>query len=151
RVQSARALLRASLGAERRVHSVCFGSDAAAEPERRQAAAWTLTAGLAPTYVHAMARSRSPAAVLPSPWIVDRRYDALFLWAAWCVPFALVAVATALPYGLLLALTVFVLLDNSHQVASLPLTVFDPVTMRRAAPTYLGGAAAIGGTAIAVS
>ena len=84
-------------------------------------------------------------------WIVGPRYDQLFLWGAWCLPFGLCAIAYSLPYGLLVALAIFVLLDNSHQVATLPLTVFDPATMRRSAAPYLGGAAAIGGAAIAIS
>lgn len=84
-------------------------------------------------------------------WIVGPRYDQFFLWGAWFVPLALCAIAYSLPYGLLVALVIFVLLDNSHQVATLPLTVFDPATMRRSAAPYLGGAAAIGGAAIAIS
>jgi len=98
-----------------------------------------------------MSRSRTPRVAAPSPWIVDSGYDQLFLWIAWCVPLALWAIAVSLPYGLLVALVLFVLLDNSHQVASLPLTILDPATMRRSAPVYLGGAAAIGGAAIAIS
>lgn len=97
----------------------------------------------------------SPAATAsgPGPWIVSPRYDQLFLLGAWAVPLALYALALALPgnLGLLLALGVFVLLDNSHQVATLPLTVFDPGTMRSHAGTYLGGAAAIGAAAVAQS
>jgi len=95
--------------------------------------------------------SRSPAVSVSRRWIVDARYDQLFLWAAWCVPLVLCAVAYNLPYGLLVAVVIFVLLDNSHQVASLPLTIFDPETMKRAAPVYLGGAAAIGTAAIIIS
>ncbi|HEY2774495.1 MAG TPA: hypothetical protein VGK20_10665 [Candidatus Binatia bacterium] len=96
--------------------------------------------------------ARAAAVSAPSgPWIVGRRYDQLFLWAAWCVPLALWAVAVSIPYGLLVALVVFVLLDNSHQVATLPLTIFDPSTMKTSAPVYLGGAAAIGATAIAIA
>ena len=87
----------------------------------------------------------------PGRWIVDARYDQLFLWVAWLVPFALTAIAYGLPYGLLVAVVIFALLDNSHQVATLPLTVFDPETMKRQAPVYLGGAVAIGGAAIAIS
>jgi hypothetical protein len=99
--------------------------------------------------------SRAAASVRPlpaaGPWIVGPGYDQLFLLAAWCVPLLLWAVAVSLPYGLLVALVVFVLLDNSHQVATLPLTIFDPATMRSRAAVYLGGAAAIGVTAIAIS
>ncbi|MFN2426099.1 MAG: hypothetical protein ABR587_06590 [Candidatus Binatia bacterium] len=98
-----------------------------------------------------MSRSRTVRVADPSPWIVDAGYDRYFLWIAWCVPLALWAIAVSLPYGLLIALVLFVLLDNSHQVASLPLTIFDPATMRRSAPVYLSGAAAIGGAAIAIS
>jgi hypothetical protein len=98
-----------------------------------------------------MPRSPAPPVVAPSPWIVDSGYDQFFLWIAWCVPLVLCAIAYTLPYGLLVAVVLFVLLDNSHQVASLPLTIFDPATMRRAAPVYLSGAAAIGGAAIAIS
>lgn len=89
----------------------------------------------------------------PSKWIVSPRYDQFFLFGAWGVPLALYALALALPgnLGLLIALAVFVLLDNSHQVATLPLTVFDPGTMRSHAPAYLGGAAAIGAAAVAQS
>lgn len=86
-----------------------------------------------------------------SAWIVSPSYDQLFLWGAWLVPLALVTVAYSLPYGLLVALVVFVLLDNSHQVATLPLTIFDPATMQRAARVYLGGAVAIGGAAAVIS
>jgi len=94
---------------------------------------------------------RAARVASPGPWIVDARYDQLFLWAAWCVPLVLCAIAYSLPYGLLIAVVIFVLLDNSHQVASLPLTIFDPETMKRAAPIYLGGAAAIGAAAIVIS
>src|SRR5437763_1881989 len=73
---------------------------------------------------------------LPGPWIVDSRYDHLFLCVAWCIPLILCAIAWTVPYGLLVALVLFVLLDNSHQVATLPLTLFDPVTMRTSAATY---------------
>ena len=96
-------------------------------------------------------RGAAIRAAATTPWIVDARYDQLFLWAAWCVPLLLWAVAVSVPYGLLVALTIFVLLDNSHQIASLPLTIFDPATMKRAAPVYLGGAAAIGSAAIVIS
>jgi hypothetical protein len=111
-------------------------------------------------------RSASPATAtaVRTPWIVDARYDRLFLWIAWLVPIALWAIAASVdtvfpgteanphpPYGLLAALVVFMLLDNSHQVATLPLTVFDPQTMQRASRVYLGGALAIGGTAIVLS
>jgi len=98
-----------------------------------------------------MSRSRTAPVSAPTPWIVDSSYDQYFLWAAWCVPLVLTAIAYTLPYGLLVALVLFVLLDNSHQVASLPLTIFDPVTMKRSAAAYLGGAAAIGGAAIVIS
>lgn len=84
-------------------------------------------------------------------WIVGPAYDQLFLWGAWWVPFLLWAMAVLLPNGLLVALAIFVVLDNSHQVASLPLTIFDPTTMARAGAVYLGGVAAIGGAAIAIS
>lgn len=94
---------------------------------------------------------RAPAAPKATPWIVDQRYDQLFLWGAWFIPLALWAVAVSMPYGLLVALVIFVLLDNSHQVATLPLTIFDPATMKRSAPVYLSGAVAIGGAAIAIS
>jgi len=97
-------------------------------------------------------RARKPAVdAAPSAYIVAPGYDQLFLWGAWLVPLALTAVAYSLPYGLLVALVVFVLLDNSHQVATLPLTVFDPATMQRQRAVYLGGAVAIGGAAIAIS
>ncbi len=95
--------------------------------------------------------SRTAAAAGPDLWIVGPRYDQLFLWAAWCVPLLLWAITVSVPYGLLVALAIFVLLDNSHQVATLPLTIFDPATMQKSAPIYLGGAAAIGGAAIAIS
>jgi len=102
-----------------------------------------------------MSRVARPAAVGPGPgrWIVSRSYDRLFLGAAWCVPLLLCAIAAALPQplGLLVALTIFVLLDNSHQVATLPLTVLDPATMQRSAAVYLGGALAIGAAAVAIS
>lgn len=87
----------------------------------------------------------------PGSWIVGPGYDQFFLWASWLVPVVLWAIAVSFPNGLLLALLIFVLLDNSHQVASLPLTIFDPATMKRAAPVYLGGAAAIGAAAIVIS
>src|SRR5690349_11971373 len=84
-----------------------------------------IDAALPHAYFPAMARA--VAASAPSgPWIVGPGYDQLFLWAAWCVPLALWAIAVSIPYGLLVALVVFVLLDNSHQVATLPLTIFDP-------------------------
>lgn len=91
------------------------------------------------------------AVVAPSPWIVGRSYDRLFLGAAWCVPLLLWLLAVSLPYGFLVAMVLFVLLDNSHQLATLPLTIFDPTTMRRSAPIYLGGALAIGGAAVVIS
>lgn len=100
------------------------------------------------------ARSRtsgSRSAPGPGRWIVGRGYDQFFLLAAWCVPLLLWAVAASFSYGLLVALAVFVLLDNSHQVATLPLTLFDPATMREKAAGYLGGAAAIGAAAVALS
>jgi hypothetical protein len=96
-------------------------------------------------------RAGAAATAAASPWIVNSSYDQLFLWAAWCVPLLLWAVAGATPNGLLIALAVFVLLDNSHQVATLPLTVFDPATMRAQWATYMGGAVAIGGAAAAIS
>jgi hypothetical protein len=111
-------------------------------------------------------RPASPATTtaVRTTWIVDARYDRLFLWIAWLVPIALWAIAASVdtifpgteanphpPYGLLAALVVFMLLDNSHQVATLPLTVFDPQTMQRASRVYLGGALAIGATAIVLS
>lgn len=99
------------------------------------------------------AAARPVASPGPGPWIVSRSYDRLFLVAAWCVPLLLCAIAATLPQplGLLVALTIFVVLDNSHQVATLPLTVFDPATMQRSASVYLGGALAIGAAAIAIS
>lgn len=101
----------------------------------------------------AASSAAKPAQAVASKWIVSPGYDQVFLFGAWCVPLVLYAVALALPgnIGLLVALTVFVLLDNSHQVATLPLTVFDPTTMRAHAPAYLGGAAAIGAAAVAQS
>jgi hypothetical protein len=107
-----------------------------------------------PRKTSSSARSRkppAPASTTGGGYIVAARYDQLFLWGAWLVPLALSAVAYSLPYGLLVALVVFVLLDNSHQVATLPLTIFDPATMERQRWTYIGGAAAIGGAAIAIS
>jgi len=98
-----------------------------------------------------MSRSRTARVPAATPYIAGPGYDQLFLWGAWCVPLVLWAIAVSLPYGLLIALVLFVLLDNSHQVATLPLTILDPATMRRSAPVYLGGAAAIGGAAIAIS
>lgn len=100
------------------------------------------------------ARARRAPAAAPAPasaYIVSPGYDQFFLWGAWLVPLLLCAVAYSLPYGLLVALVVFVLLDNSHQVATLPLTVFDPATMQRQRRVYLGGAVAIGGAAVAIS
>ncbi len=99
----------------------------------------------------AAARARKSAVAVSSGYIVAPGYDQLFLWGAWLVPIALSAVAYSLPYGLLVALLIFVLLDNSHQIATLPLTVFDPATMQRHAAVYLGGAVAIGSAAIAIS
>lgn len=96
-------------------------------------------------------RGASAAAASPAPWIVGSSYDQFFLWAAWLVPVGLWAVAASTENGLLFALAAFVLLDNSHQVATLPLTVLDPATMRAQAATYLGGAVAIGATAAALS
>ncbi|MFN2375999.1 MAG: hypothetical protein ABR538_05655 [Candidatus Binatia bacterium] len=102
-----------------------------------------------------MSRARSTVQATPvqgpGQWIVGPSYDRYFLWAAWCVPLVLWAIAVHVPYGLLAALAIFVLLDNSHQVASLPLTIFDPETMKRQAPVYLGGAVAIGTAAIVIS
>ena len=98
-----------------------------------------------------MSYSRVTSVAAPAPWIVGPGYDQFFLWAAWCVPLVLWTIAVSLPYGLLIALVLFVLLDNSHQVATLPLTILDPATMRRSAPVYLSGAAGIGGAAIAIS
>ncbi len=98
-----------------------------------------------------MSRAASTALAAPGPWIVGPRYDQLFLWGAWCVPLVLWGIAVSAPVGIVVAVVAFVLLDNAHQVATLPLTVLDPATMTRAAPTYLGGAAAIGGAAVAVS
>jgi hypothetical protein len=97
------------------------------------------------------ARARRADAPAASAYIVAGGYDQLFLWGAWLVPLALTAVAYSLPYGLLVALVIFVLLDNSHQVATLPLTLFDPATMQRQRAIYLSGAVAIGGAAIAIS
>lgn len=99
----------------------------------------------------AAARARKSPGATSSAYIVAPRYDQLFLWGAWLVPLALSAIAYSLPYGLLVALVVFVLLDNSHQVATLPLTIFDPATMQRQRAIYIGGAVAIGGAAIAIS
>lgn len=87
----------------------------------------------------------------PCRWIVGPGYDQFFLAASWLVPFALWGVALTLPYGLLVALAIFVLLDNSHQVATLPLTIFDPGSMQKSGRFYLGGIAVIGSTAVALS
>ncbi|HYC00874.1 MAG TPA: hypothetical protein VEC57_17200 [Candidatus Limnocylindrales bacterium] len=86
-----------------------------------------------------------------SRWIVGPRYDQLFLLAAWCVPLLLWAIAVSVPYGLLIALAIFVVLDNSHQVATLPLTVFDAGSRRMYGRIYLAGALAIGSTAIVLA
>jgi hypothetical protein len=133
---------------------------AASSSARRRSAAAQSTAAAAP----GLGATEAPSSTPPRKWIVDARYDRLFLWIAWLVPIALWAVAASIdtvfpgsaadphpPYGLLAAFIVFVLLDNSHQVATLPLTVFDPETMRRSSRVYLGGALAIGGTAIVLS
>ncbi|HYC55625.1 MAG TPA: hypothetical protein VEL28_11900 [Candidatus Binatia bacterium] len=99
----------------------------------------------------ARARVGSGSADTSRKWIVDARYDQLFLLAAWALPLLLWAIAVWLPYGLLIAFVLFVLLDNSHQVATLPLTIFDRGSMQRFGRFYVVGGILIAVTAIVLA
>ena len=83
------------------------------------------------------------AAAPLSPWIVTARYDLFFTLIAWLLPFALWAVASTGNTGLLVAALTFLLIDTTHQMASLPITIFDREVLRANRAFYLVGIAGL--------
>lgn len=92
-----------------------------------------------------------PVEAAAAPWIASARFDLFFTLLAWLLPLALWAVASTGPSGLLAAALVFLLVDTSHQVATLPITLFDREVFRANRTFYLVGLAGLLATACIVA
>lgn len=68
---------------------------------------------------------------------------------SWTVPFILWAIAANVQNGFLIALTLFVIIDRGHVMATWPMTFFDRATMREHGKWYINGFALVCAAGIA--
>lgn len=85
------------------------------------------------------------------PWIVSFKFDTVFFLLSWLLPWVLWGIVLFLPNGLPIAFLLFILIDNSHRAATLPLTLLDRGCPPKMKQFYFRGMVIIASIAIILS